>query len=90
MNFTYLAVFVGLYLASCIPMVLAGHIRDVGIKVTLLVVDFFLTVAAYVFLWYSMPSTFYSLLAIGGMMLMGYCVGELRKAHDYHPYGRIK
>lgn len=86
MNYTYLAVAIGLYAASLIPYFTAGFVTK-PIKAFLLCLDGFLTLAAFIVLIASFDNIWLGLLVGLITYLTNSHIGELiDEAYGYDPY----
>ena len=87
MNYLYLGLFVAFYAASLIPMIAADKVNNAFLVGTVFLVDCFLTAVAYVLLWYAMPATIFSLLAVLTWSLFAYEAGVIMRNGGFDPYG---
>lgn len=76
-----------LYAFSYVPMFAAGETRSAPLKTFLFMVDFSVTIAAYVCLWYAMPTTWTSFFAVLGLFIAGTVAGKIHEHLGYDPYG---
>jgi hypothetical protein len=79
--------FAGLYLGSCIPMIVAGHMRDQGVKIFLLVSDLMLSVASYFMLYLAFDGGWNGFFAVILFFIIMGGLGDHLKKSGYDPYG---